>query len=69
MKGGMNNMVQLNSTGDDKNQKEYFFTGLSTDTKPIEWKGITFAQMSIFLELDTKKVFLFDIENKIWREF
>lgn len=62
-------MVQLNAQGDDKNQKEYFFTGLSTDVKPIEWNGITFAQMSIFLELDTKKVFLFDIENKIWREF
>ena len=68
MKGGMI-MVQLNSTGDDKNQKEYFFTGLSTDTKPTKWKGVTFAQMSIFLELDTKKVFLFDLENRVWREF
>lgn len=68
MKGGMN-MVQLNAQGDDKNQKEMFFTGLSTDTKPTTWNGFVIPQFSVFLELDTKKVFLFDFENRVWREF
>ena len=66
MKGGMN-MVELNSQGDDKNQREMFFTGLSTDTKPIIWKGITPPQFSLFFELDTWAVYVFDYENKQWR--
>lgn len=60
-------MVQLNASGDDKNQKEMFFTGLSTDTKPTEWKGITPPQFSIFFELDTWAVYVFDYQNKQWR--
>ena len=60
-------MVELNSQGDDKNQREMFFTGLSTDDKPIEWKGITPPQFSMFFEMDTWTIYVFDYENKIWR--
>ena len=60
-------MVELNSQGDDKNQREMVFTGLSTDTKPIIWKGITPPQFSLFFELDTWAVYVFDYENKQWR--
>jgi hypothetical protein len=38
--------------------------GLSTDTKPVE--GVDNA--CIFYEMDTKKVFLFDEQNKTWLE-
>ena len=42
----------------------YDMFGLSTDTKPVE--GITNA--STFYEMDTKKIFFFDAENKVWIE-
>lgn len=38
--------------------------GLSTDTKPTE--GITNA--ATFYEMDTKKIYMFDAENKKWLE-
>lgn len=43
-------------------EKTFEFRGLSTDTKPITGVG----NGSIFLELDTFKVFMFDEENKTW---
>lgn len=59
-------MVQLNAQGDDKNQKEMFLTGLSTDEKPTEWHGFIPPQFSIFYELDTGHFFVFDRENLEW---
>ena len=46
------------------NEKTYEFRGLSTDEKPIERVG----NGSVFIELDTGKVFIFDEQNKMWRE-
>ena len=46
------------------NEKTYEFRGLSTDEKPIERVG----NGSVFIELDTGKVFIFDEQNKTWRE-
>lgn len=40
------------------------FYGLSTDEKPTE----NVVNASIFYEMDTQKVFLFDEENKEWLE-
>lgn len=42
------------------NEKTYEFRGLSTDEKPIERVG----NGSVFIELDTGKVFMFDEQNK-----
>ena len=42
------------------NEKTYEFRGLSTDEKPIERVG----NGSIFIEIDTGKVFIFDEQNK-----
>lgn len=42
------------------NEKTYEFRGLSTDEKPIERVG----NGSVFIELDTGKVFIFDEQNK-----
>lgn len=47
------------------NEKTYEFRGLSTDEKPIERIG----NGSIFIEMDTGKVFIFDEQNKVWKEF
>lgn len=38
---------------------------LSTDEKPIENIG----NGSTLLEMDTGKIFMFDEENQIWKEF
>ena len=43
------------------NEKTYEFRGLSTDEKPIERIG----NGSIFIEIDTGKVFIFDEQNKV----
>ena len=46
------------------NEKTYEFRGLSTDEKPVEKVG----NGSVFIELDTGKVFMFDEQNKVWKE-
>ena len=43
----------------------YEFRGLSTDKKPLN-KYI--GNGSVFIEMDTLKVFLFDAESKVWIE-
>lgn len=47
---------------DIRKRGEYY--GKSTDTKPVD--GVNNAD--IFYEMDTKKVFLFDEEKKLWLE-
>jgi hypothetical protein len=37
--------------------------GLSTDVKPTDVNNA-----SVFYEMDTKKLFMFDEENSVWRE-
>jgi hypothetical protein len=37
--------------------------GLSTDTKPTDVNNA-----SVFYEMDTKKMFLFDEQNNVWLE-
>lgn len=39
--------------------------GLSTDTKPTEWV----ANGSMFIEMDTSKLYFFDAAAATWREF
>lgn len=40
------------------------YVGLSTDTKPTT--GV--MNSTVFYEMDTKKKYMFDAENQIWRE-
>lgn len=45
------------------------FFGLSTDEKPTdEVEDIKITNGSVFIEMDTKKIFMFDEEHKIWFE-
>jgi hypothetical protein len=41
--------------------------GLSTDTKPTEIDGKTIANGSVFVEIDTQKIFFFDETSKEWK--
>ena len=45
-----------------RNDKTFQFRGLSTDTKPTE----NIENGSLFIEMDTSKVYSFDKENKAW---
>ncbi len=48
---------------DGKGELEY--RGLSTDTKPTE----NVVNGSVFIEMDTKKIYMFDAEGTEWKEF
>jgi hypothetical protein len=41
--------------------------GLSTDTKPTEIDGKEIANGSVFIEIDTQKIFFFDGTSKEWK--
>lgn len=43
--------------------------GLSTDTKPSEIEGHEITNGCIFLEMDTGKIYFYDLENDTWHEF
>lgn len=45
-------------------EKTYEYRGLSTDVKPTKRVG----NGSVFIEMDTGKVYIFDEENVIWKE-
>lgn len=42
--------------------------GLSTDEKPTEFNGEKIDNGSTFIEIDTGKIFFYDLENEEWKE-
>lgn len=42
--------------------------GLSTDEKPTTFEGKKIGNGSIFIEIDTGKIFFYDLENEQWKE-
>lgn len=40
--------------------------GLSTDTKPTEINGMTIGNGSVFIEIDTQEVFIFNETTQEW---
>ena len=42
--------------------------GLSTDTKPTEIDGKLIDNGSMFVEVDTGDIYLYDLENQEWNE-
>lgn len=69
-------MITLNNYGDNVNRMDSLFWGLSTDAKPtksfnepISNASIPIENGSIFIEMDTRKVFVYDRENSKWHEF
>lgn len=51
-----------------KGDSQLEFRGLSTDDKPIEFNGTDIPNGAIFIEMDTGKFYMFDLENKQWKE-
>lgn len=42
--------------------------GLSTDEKPTELNDKKIANGSTFIEMDTGKLYMYDLDNQQWRE-
>lgn len=60
-----NKQVQVvKGTGDSQLE----FRGLSTDTKPTEYNGSDIPNGSLYIEMDTGKFYMFDLEHKAWKE-
>lgn len=60
-----NKQVQV-IKGKGDNQLE--FRGLSTDTKPITYNSEDIPNGAIFIEMDTGKFYMFDLDSKTWKE-
>jgi hypothetical protein len=59
---------RIREDGDDK-LTILELRGLSTDTKPTdEVNNTKIDNGSIFIEIDTGKVYMFDLENEQWKE-
>lgn len=50
----------------EKNNLMVELRGLSTDTKPTELENGLVANGSVFIEIDTQDVYIYDGENKEW---
>lgn len=66
-------MVTLNkitkARTDESEKKSYIvgeFYGLSTDDKPTVFEGSYVDNGSVFIEIDTQNVALYDLENTSW---
>ena len=50
-----------------KGKYQFTFIGLSTDDKPVSsYKGKWIANGSTFLEIDTKKLSMYDEDSNTW---
>ena len=59
---------RMREDGDDK-LTILELRGLSTDEKPVdEINNTNIDNGSIFIEIDTGKVYMFDLENTEWKE-
>lgn len=47
-----------------KDKQEVELRGLSTDTKPDE----NVENGTLFIEMDTGKIYMYDLENEEWKE-
>lgn len=61
-------MITIASKARGSKEPHEFF-GLSTNEKPTDkFNGVPVTNGSVFYEMDTKKVYMFDEENKVWIE-
>jgi hypothetical protein len=66
-------VITIYDTKNNKFEQEETFIivelrGLSTDTKPTEINGKTINNGSTFIEIDTGKIYFYDLSNEEWKE-
>lgn len=57
-----------NDVNTKNNDREIELRGLSTDTKPTEVDGKDVPNGTVFVEIDTGKIYFYDLENQLWKE-
>jgi len=72
-KKGMEIMISLydvrnNKIEPDETKITVELRGLSTDTKPTEINNKAIDNGSTFIEIDTGKIYFYDLENQEWKE-
>ena len=60
--------VRNNKIEPDETKITVELRGLSTDTKPTEVNNKTIDNGSTFIEIDTGKIYFYDLENEEWKE-
>ena len=53
---------------DNDGKMEVELRGLSTDNKPTTIKRATIDNGSTFIEIDTGKIYMYDLEHQQWKE-
>ena len=53
---------------DNDGKMEVELRGLSTDEKPTIVKKATIDNGSTFIEIDTGKIYMYDLEHEQWKE-
>lgn len=53
---------------DNDGKMEVELRGLSTDQKPTIIKRATIDNGSTFIEIDTGKIYMYDLEHEQWKE-
>ena len=66
-------MISIYKTDNIKNKEQLRMMagelrGLSTDTKPTTIGNFTIDNGSVFVEIDTGKIFFYDLESQTWKE-
>lgn len=58
--------ISSKSTSKGEEFSVFELRGLSTDEKPTEVNGKKVDNGSVFVEIDTQKIFFYDLENQEW---
>ncbi len=58
-------MISIEKVGGANNTKGTEFRGLSTDTKPV---GTDIPNGSVFVEINTSKVYMYSLSTQTWHE-
>lgn len=61
-------ILRKNNVDAGDNQKELEIRGLSGDTKPTTVNSVNIPNGTVFIEIDTGKMFLYDQQNLLWKE-
>lgn len=66
-------MITISETGKSRgwgsNKKTIVeLRGTSTDEKPLTINGITIDNGSLFIEIDTGKIYMFNLDTTTWSE-
>ena len=61
-------MITISKIENSNNIAKVELYGLSTDEKPTKMGDNNIANGSLFIEVDTGKFYLYDLENEQWHE-